>query len=268
VIDPSGRVSFDRAAEYYDQTRGLPAATLEGVVEVLGDELEGRGRCLEIGVGTGRIALPLSGAGVPMAGVDVSAQMVARLLEKSGGHPPFPIALADATRLPFRDGTFGAALSVHVLHLIPQWAEAIDELIRVVRPGGVVLVDLGGPDDPVVNSIEDRFGQSAGLDARRRAGLTHDAAAELDARFVSAGCAVRFLPPVPLAWEATVAEFIDRLGDGIYSWTWGVDEATRLRAADDVRAWASSEYGPLDSPRTGEAEIRYRAYDLPVASTA
>src|SRR5262245_20433845 len=85
VIDPSGRVSFDRAAEFYDQTRALPAAALDGVVDLLGAELEGRGRCLEIGVGTGRIALPLSGAGVPMAGVDVSAQMVARLLEKSGG---------------------------------------------------------------------------------------------------------------------------------------------------------------------------------------
>src|SRR5262249_30088248 len=159
--------------------------------------------------------------------------------------------------------TFGAALSVHVLHLIPRWAEAVDELLRVVRPGGVVLVDLGGPDDPVINSIEERFGAAAGLDARKRPGLTHDTTAHLDERFASAGCARRSLPPVPLPWEGTLAELIDRLGNGISSWTWSVDEATRRRAADDVRAWAAAEYDPLDGPRTWNVEIRYRAYDLP-----
>jgi SAM-dependent methyltransferase len=268
VIDPSGRVSFDRAAAYYDQTRALPAPAIEGVVEVLSTELEGRGRCLEIGVGTGRIALPLSGAGVPMAGVDVSEQMVGRLLAKSGGVSPFPITLADATSLPFRDDTFGAGLSVHVLHLIPRWVEAVDELLRVVRPGGVVLVDLGGPDEPMFNSLEERFGAAAGLDARKRPGMMHDATDTLDARFASAGCALRFLPPVPFTWEGTLAEFIDRMGNGIYSWTWSADEATRQRAADEVRTWAVAEYGPLDEQRTGEVEIVYRAYDLPAGSTA
>jgi SAM-dependent methyltransferase len=265
VSDPSERVSFDRAAEYYDQTRALPRAALEGVVGVLGAELEGRGRCLEIGVGTGRIALPLAGAGVPMAGIDVSAPMVGRLLAKAGGHAPFPLALADATRLPFRDGVFGAALCVHVLHLIPRWEAGVDELLRVVRPGGVVLVDLGGPEDPVVTSVEERFGEAAGIDAQKRPGVTRDATRDLDDRFASAGCDVRVLDPVPVTSEGTLAELIDRLGDGIYSWTWSLDEDTRRRAADDLRAWASEEYGPLDAPREGHGEIRYRAYDLPGA---
>ena len=263
MIDPSGRVSFDRAAEYYDRTRALPPATLDGLVDVLGAELEGRGRCLEIGVGTGRIALPLAGAGVPMAGIDVSAAMVGRLLAKSGGSAPFPLALADATRLPFRDGPFGAALSVHVLHLLPEWEAAVDELLRVVRPGGVVLVDLGGPEDPVVDSVEVRFGSAAGIGAHERPGVTRDTTADLDARFASAGCALRFLAPVRVTSEGTLAELIDRLVDGIYSWTWGVDEATRRRAAEDVRVWAAAEYGPLDAPRARHGEIRYRAYDVP-----
>jgi SAM-dependent methyltransferase len=266
VIDPTGRVSFDRAAEYYDETRALPAAALAGAVEVLSAELDGRGRCLEIGVGTGRIALPLAGAGVPMAGIDVSAPMVGRLLEKAGGGAPFPIALADATRLPFRDRTFGAALCVHVLHLIPEWEAAVDELLRVVRPGGVLLVDLGGPDDPVVRQIEDRFGDAAGIVAQGRPGLTRDRASELDARLVAAGCASRFLPPIRVAHEASLAEHIDRLEAGLYSWTWGIDDATRRDAADDVRAWASAEIAPLDVPQRRSGEIRYRAYDLPGAS--
>jgi SAM-dependent methyltransferase len=266
VIDPTGRVSFDRAAEYYDQTRALPAAALAGVVERLSAELGGRGRCLEIGVGTGRIALPLAVAGVAMAGIDVSAAMVGRLLEKAGGGTPFPIALADATRLPFRDGTFGAALCVHVLHLIPQWEAAVDELLRVVRPGGVLLVDLGGPDDPAIRQIEDRFGDAAGIVAQRRPGLTRERTAALDARLVVAGCASRLLPPIPVTHEATLAEHIDRLEAGLYSWTWGIDDAIRRDAAGDVRAWAAAEIAPLDVPQLRSGEIRYRAYDVPGAS--
>jgi SAM-dependent methyltransferase len=268
VIDPSERVSFDRAAEYYDQTRGLPAAVLESVVNTLTPELEGRGRCLEIGVGTGRIALPLAGAGVPMAGIDVSAPMIGRLVAKAGGHPPFPIALADATRLPFREAIFGAALSVHVFHLLPRWEAAVDEVLRVVRPGGVVLVDLGGQGDSTADGVEDRFGAAAGIDAGKRPGLTGDRAADLDNRFASAGCGVRLLDAVPVSWDWTPAELIDRLGGGMYSWTWSVDEDTRLRAADDVRAWATAEFGSLDTRQTGHGEIRYRAYDLPGASNA
>jgi SAM-dependent methyltransferase len=263
VRDPSGRVSFDRAAEYYDRTRALPAETLAGVVALLAAELAGRGRCLEIGVGTGRIALPLSEAGQSMAGIDVSPAMLAQLVRKSGGSPPFPLALADATRLPFRDAAFGAALSVHVLHLISQWDAAVAELLRVVCPGGLVLVDLGGAKDPVADPVEDLFSAEAGIAARDRPGLTREREAELDERLADAGCAARSLAGVPLTWEGTLAEHIDRLEKGIYSWTWGADQEARHRAAEVVRTWAAKEFGPLDVSRRRSSEIRYRAYDLP-----
>jgi ubiquinone/menaquinone biosynthesis C-methylase UbiE len=54
-------VCFDTAAAYYDQTRSSPS---HQVVKLPIDELSGRGRCLDIGVGTGRVALPLIEAGL------------------------------------------------------------------------------------------------------------------------------------------------------------------------------------------------------------
>lgn len=48
-------------------------------------ELVGDGRALELAIGTGRVALPLAGRGVPVDGIDVSPAMVARLREKPGG---------------------------------------------------------------------------------------------------------------------------------------------------------------------------------------
>ena len=130
-------VSFDRAADYYDATRALSPAVEAALTELLAGELVGRGRCLEIGVGTGRIALPLRRAGVPMAGIDLSRAMMLRIAAKAGGDAPFPLAQADATRLPFRDHSFGGAVACHVLHLIPAWQQAMAELLRVLRPGGV-----------------------------------------------------------------------------------------------------------------------------------
>jgi ubiquinone/menaquinone biosynthesis C-methylase UbiE len=95
-------VSFDRAAEYYDATRGLPPAIREQPADVLVAELSGRGTCLEIGVGTGRIALPLHERGAQLVGADIAPAMLARLAENGGGRSPVPLMLADATHFPSR----------------------------------------------------------------------------------------------------------------------------------------------------------------------
>ena len=107
----SGSISFDRAATYYDRTRRITLEASADLTRLLAGELEGRGRALEIGVGTGLIGLPLHQAGVPLAGVDVSPAMLGELRRKAGGAWPFPIAVADATRLPFADRTFGGAVA-------------------------------------------------------------------------------------------------------------------------------------------------------------
>src|SRR5260370_17899554 len=75
----SGSVSFDRAAGFYDSSRTLSPEGEARVTELLGAELGGRGPCLEIGVGPGRVALPPHPVGLPMAGGPLPPQMV---------HPP------------------------------------------------------------------------------------------------------------------------------------------------------------------------------------
>lgn len=134
-------VAFDRAVDYYDRTRALPPGVEDRMVDAVGAELRGRGRVLEIGAGTGRIALPLIAAGVNVVGLDLSGPMLRRFAEKS--RTPVPVVQGDATRLPFRDRAFGGAYAVHVLHLIPDWETAVAELVRVVEPGGVLLASQG-----------------------------------------------------------------------------------------------------------------------------
>src|SRR5688572_25135439 len=67
-------------------------------------ELAGDGRALELGIGTGRIALPLAQRGVDVHGIDASQAMVAQLRAKPGG-PEIPVTIGDFGALPV-EGTF------------------------------------------------------------------------------------------------------------------------------------------------------------------
>jgi len=75
----------EQVAERYDDPRGemFGAAAIEPAAEVLAG-LAGDGAALEFGIGTGRLALPLSRRGVPVHGIDLSPAMLARLAAKPG----------------------------------------------------------------------------------------------------------------------------------------------------------------------------------------
>lgn len=256
----AGSVRFDRAAEFYDRTRAVGDAVMAATVELLAEELAGRGRVLEIGVGTGLLALPLRAAGVDVWGFDLSPAMVAKLVEKADGSPP-PLVLADATGMPFRDASFGAAYLRWVLHLIPGWREVIEGTVRTVAPGGIFLACLGTYDE-VSEAIRSRFGEIVGI-SLDPVGLGSDAAGELDAAMRALGAEVRELAPIVDVGEEVMGGFLDGIRDNVYSWTWVVPEGERLRAADELRTWTEQRFGPLDEPRGYEYATVWRAYDLP-----
>src|SRR5437899_12096734 len=131
------RISFDRVADVYDETRGLPPTPLAKASGVIAEELQGK-RVLEIGVGTGRYAVPLQKSGIEVVGVDIAPKMVARGLEKGMRN----VVFADGVRLPFQDASFDAVTSNHVLHLVPDWKHVFTESRRVLRPGVVYFSSL------------------------------------------------------------------------------------------------------------------------------
>ena len=72
----SGSIRFDGAADHYDRTRAISDETMERTISLLASELRDRGRVLEVGVGTGLLALRLHEAGIPVSGLDLSAPML------------------------------------------------------------------------------------------------------------------------------------------------------------------------------------------------
>jgi SAM-dependent methyltransferase len=259
-----GSVNFDRAAEFYDATRALPADSMDELGGQLAAELAGRQPCLEIGVGTGRIALPLHARGIRLAGLDISAAMLSRLAANAGGHSPLPLLRADATRQPLAAGSFGAVLAVHVLHLIQDWRVAVDEALRVLRPGGVLIAALPGRGR----------GRPAGgapwagalRESMRRHGLVRGPVGTRDpalvASYLSGRATARRLDPVPVRRTRTLAEAIARIEQQTFSWTWQYTPDQTRAVADDIRAWATGQDVPLEHEYTTESELQWWAFDV------
>jgi SAM-dependent methyltransferase len=135
------------AARYDDGLgeRGEPAvitATVDFLAALAGD-----GAALELGIGTGRIALPLAERGVPVHGVDLSEAMVARLRAKRGGEA-IPVTIGDfaTTRI---DGTFSLAYVVFntIMNLTTQddQVTCFENVAAHLEPGGCFVVEVGVP---------------------------------------------------------------------------------------------------------------------------
>ena len=125
--------SFDRVAHCYDETRAMPpdaqAAVTADIVRVA-RTIAAEPLLLEMGIGTGRIALPLVDSGVHVVGVDLARAMLAQLRAR---RPAVPVAIADMTRLPFGAARFDSVLFVHVLHLLRDPGAALRAAREVLR---------------------------------------------------------------------------------------------------------------------------------------
>jgi arsenite methyltransferase len=96
------------------------------------------GIALDVGCGPGTVTASLARAAGPgglALGLDISEPMLARAV-RTTAEPQVGFLRADAQRLPFRDETVDAVLSIAVLQLIPDPVVALAEIARVLRPGG------------------------------------------------------------------------------------------------------------------------------------
>jgi SAM-dependent methyltransferase len=129
-----GVARYDGVADWYDRelaTAELGLSSQRVVLRLLG---EGSGRVLDLGCGGGAFAATLAGRGWNVTGVDVSEDQL-RLARERG----VEVVRADAKELPFADSTFDAAVSVFTHTDMDDFAGALRELARVVRPGGVFV---------------------------------------------------------------------------------------------------------------------------------
>ena len=137
---------YDRMAEVYDEWFGVPSDT-EDTVNFLTD-LGGPGPVLELGIGTGRVALPLAQRGYEVHGIDASEAMVEKLRGKSGGEG-IPVTIGDFAELDI-EGEFSLVYVVFntFFALLSQEDQlrCFSSVARRLREGGVFVIEAFVPD--------------------------------------------------------------------------------------------------------------------------
>ncbi|MGQ0485066.1 MAG: class I SAM-dependent methyltransferase [Hyphomicrobiales bacterium] len=134
------RRAYKRWAPVYDATFGKFVEA--GVKQATARANQLDGRLLEVGVGTG-LALPHYKRSLRVTGVDLSPDMLKRARERvakvRARHVEALIEM-DATKLAFADASFDVAVAMYVMTVVPEPVEAMQELARVTKPGGTVLI--------------------------------------------------------------------------------------------------------------------------------
>lgn len=242
-------IAFDRIATSYDAQRAHPPEVSAQVGAAIAT-LTGPGALtLELGVGTGRIALPARAAGCRVVGVDIAREMLqqARRLRDTQAGPLFALLQGDIARLPLRSDTFDAVLAVHVLHLVPDWRGALAEVARVLRPGGVFLQGRDWRDPHSCTELlrgKLREAVMALLPGARPPG----AGAALAQAIARLGGTIE---PEHVAAEWTSYTSPARVLEGMAARadaeTWALDDALLQAAVARVRAWAADTWADLDA---------------------
>ena len=284
----SDSVVFDRVAGDYDATRGFPPGVEEAVADafVRAGGLGPASRLVEVGVGTGRIALPLAARVGGIVGIDRSAPMLAKLVTKRAARPVAAVrgdgarprsagglavvrgdgarprsagglaaVRGDGTRLPLADASVDAAVAVHVFHLIPGWRAVLAELARVLRPGGLLLY---GGDDAMRGAAwrrwRDRTESQFGVE---NVGVPR---ARLESFLEDEGWRPAGVERVRFTRRERPSRLLAQVEERTWSSTWRMSDAQLAEATAALRADLVAAFGDLEREVELESGFWVRAY--------
>ena len=132
--------SYARWAPIYDKTFGV--LTRGGRRQVVDHINRGEGSVLEVGVGTG-LSLPHYAPHLSVTGIDFSDEMLAKAkarVAREGLHHVAGLRQMDARDLDFPDASFDTVAAMHVLSVVPEPERVMEEIARVLKPGGQVVI--------------------------------------------------------------------------------------------------------------------------------
>lgn len=213
-------ISFEPLADVYDATRG-GIDRGKRFADDLAPWLDRRpGAILDLGIGTGAVALPLHlRVERPVVGVDLAPSMLARATGRLG---PGLVAVADAARLPLPAQSVGDAVAVWLLQAAGDRQAVLREVERVLPSGGRLVAVLARPErrpsdlDDALPSWHVLLGRADGDDPERIAA-------------VAAGAGLRLVDQALTAWqewESSPHDEVERITGRTYGPLLDLDAAT------------------------------------------
>ena len=242
---------YDDIAQQYDETRGGERRGDEFAEQLDRRLPPGGGPILEVGVGTGVVALGLRRRGRTVLGVDLSTAMLARAVGRLG---PL-LACADARRLPVRGESVAQAVSVWVLQHVEPPQSLLSEVARVLRPGGRYLVCPtnrildGDPIEPILEDLLLHLERRDPARRRRKVG-----AAEISAWGEACGFSAEVDTFLSREWQTTPDEQIRAILDRAYPALVDLDEET-FQAVTGPAVEALRSLGTQPITRRAELDV-------------
>lgn len=263
VKNMTPKISFDRVSDVYDATRALPPEISEQATDTILNIVSptSETKFFEIGIGTGRIAVPIAKRGYSYTGIDISEKMLAELHRKLEGISHRLTAVkGDATALQFPDNSFDVGLTVHVFHLVSAWKQALAEIRRVLKPGSPYLYTHGTMDSNSANPnhnliLRQRWEDiiaSYGYPLPRYGATEEEVLAELRAQDAS----LEIVIAAQWKSELTVSQSLENYQNRVYRPSWHLPDDIFVKAFNDLREWALEHYGSLNYGLSSDTNFR------------
>ena len=239
----SARVDFSRNANVYDRRHGvvLPGDTARALASAAA--FQPRARVLDVGAGTGRVAIPFSEIGCDVWALDPAHGMLEVLRGKASGLT-LRLVAGEGARLPFEASCFDAVVIARLLYLLPDWRDALRDAVRVLKPEGRLLHEWanGRPDEEWVQIREKARAlfEDAGVEQPFHPGVRSEV--EVEAFLAELGLARSADVRIGPGPGSTLADFLGRIVSGECSYIWNVPDAIQRQCLPELRAWAEGRF--------------------------
>jgi len=239
----SQRVDFSGNAKVYDRRHG--AVLSEDVVQRLAaaGAIRSGTNVLDIGAGTGRVAIGLAELGCDVVALEPALGMVETLQTKTGDLPIRLIA-GEGAQLPFFGGQFDVVVIARVLYLTADWRRVLREAHRVLTVGGRLLHEWGnGQADEEWVQIREKtraLFEEAEVFSPFHPGVRSER--EVDEELKVIGFVHSADLPIGPGPTLTLAEFLRRLIDGEFSYMWNVPKTVQEECLPRLKAWSEQSF--------------------------
>ncbi|QLE54664.1 class I SAM-dependent methyltransferase [Nostoc sp. TCL26-01] len=257
---------YDNIAQIYDQTRWLTESIAEEVADFIINLTSATSKTsfLEPGIGTGLNMMPLVRRGYFVTGIDISSEMLDQFRRKFDVVPPnLQLINADASQLPFADNSFDVVLTVHMLHTVVNWRNFLDDINRVLKPGGFYL-NCQWITPPARKEFEGYFRQvlSKYVSINQKPPQIDKKTPEIDVEeyLQSQGYAANYL--VAKAWMVsnTVEELLSFFQARAYGLCWQVSDEVFEQVMNEFAEFCLDYYGSGKTMISSEAKFEIWSY--------
>ena len=253
------RVDFSANSRIYDRRHGTVIS--DELAQTFADRLPRDAMIIDIGAGTGRVAVALASKGVRVIAVDPALSMLQTMQRKSGETLVSPVA-AEGTCLPFRSNSADAVVLARLLYLVAHWQGLLREAKEVLRQGGILFHEWGNGDASeawvqVREKARSLF-QEAGAADPFHPGARSEG--EVDSCLRDLGFDRGEQIEAGAGPTVTLSDFLNKIESGEFSYVWNVPKGIQDVCLPKLRCWCETKFD-LDQSAPMPAALRWVVYE-------